>query len=66
MIFRAAAWRSASRCGNTTNTANCVQVNLATPGLAGVRDSKSGGDQPVLIFSAGRWSQFVGAVCDSR
>jgi hypothetical protein len=50
-------WRKSSR---SANLANCVEV--ARSGVAvGVRDSKDR-DGAVLVFAAGRWADFVGAL----
>jgi hypothetical protein len=48
-------WRTASFC----NTGNCVEVAHLPNGGVGMRDSKMGGDAPVLQFTVDQWRHFV-------
>jgi hypothetical protein len=54
-VFRGGAWRAATFCG--PNGGNCVQVNLGTPGLAALRDSKVTAG-PVLVIDHEKWAAF--------
>ncbi|MCC3653129.1 DUF397 domain-containing protein [Streptomyces sp. S07_1.15] len=54
-----AVWRKSSYSGE--NEGACVEVADAVPGLVPVRDSKVP-HGPALVFPAGAWSAFVGAV----
>ena len=56
--FPDGAWQTAAYCG--PNGGNCVEVNLASRGLAGVRDSKTAGG-PVLAFDDVQWAAFLNA-----
>jgi hypothetical protein len=57
VAFLSDAWRKSS---HSTASSNCVEVALQDA-VVGVRDSKDpeGG---VLMFSAGRWADFVGGL----
>ncbi|MCC3653132.1 DUF397 domain-containing protein [Streptomyces sp. S07_1.15] len=55
----AVTWRKSSHSGE--NEGACVEVADAVPGLVPVRDSKVP-HGPALVFPAGVWSAFVGAV----
>ena len=52
-------WQRPIPCGD--NSGNCVEVNLARPGLVAVRDSKLG-ESPVLLFTPEEWTAFVTSV----
>jgi hypothetical protein len=54
--FAGDAWKSAKFCG--PNGGNCVEVNLGTHGVIGVRDSKPAAG-PVLAFAQAGWSGFL-------
>lgn len=63
--FSLACWRKSSY---SNSSANCVEVAVAAgPGAAGaarrpvvgVRDSKAGGNSPVLEFGAAAWTRFL-------
>ncbi|MFD9391799.1 DUF397 domain-containing protein [Streptomyces sp. NPDC060000] len=54
-----AAWRKSSY-SNTTG-GNCLEVAEGIPALVPVRDSKDL-SQGALVFGAGAWAAFVGAV----
>lgn len=56
--FPAGEWKAAKFCG--PNGGNCVEVNLAGRGGAGIRDSKSA-PGPVLAFGPGGWRRFLDA-----
>ncbi len=43
------------------NGGNCVEVNLGSSGLVGVRDTKLAAS-PVFVFDAGEWQAFVDGV----
>jgi hypothetical protein len=57
--LRGHAWKPASFCG--PNGGNCVEVNLGTRGLAGLRDGKriSG---PALVLRYPEWATFLRAI----
>ncbi|MDQ8704830.1 DUF397 domain-containing protein [Streptomyces sp. LHD-70] len=55
----AAAWRKSSYSDGGDN--NCIEVADGYPGVVPVRDSKRP-EGPALVFPAGAWSAFVGAV----
>jgi hypothetical protein len=57
-VFDGKAWRSPEACG--PNSGNCVEVNLGSEGLVGLRDSKIPGS-PVLIFDDAEWRSFLEA-----
>jgi hypothetical protein len=56
--FPDGAWRSAKFCG--PNGGNCVEVNLGTRGVAGLRDSKSPAGAALAFGTAG-WVRFLAA-----
>jgi hypothetical protein len=56
--FPAGAWETAKFCG--PNGGNCVEVNLGTRGLIGLRDSKLA-TGPVLVFDDQEWDAFLAA-----
>jgi hypothetical protein len=58
LVFTRETWASAASCG--PNGGNCVEVNLATVGVVGVRDSKRP-NGPVLVFAGEEWSAFIDA-----
>jgi hypothetical protein len=62
-VFPDDTWRTANYCG--PNGGNCVEVNLAARGLAGIRDSKPG-DGPVLAFGQAVWQGFLEATRSGR
>ena len=41
---------------------NCVEIAFAADGSVGVRDSKQHGLGPVLEFTPGEWTAFLGGV----
>jgi Domain of unknown function (DUF397) len=43
------------------NGGNCVEVNIGTSGLIGVRDTKLSGS-PVFVFDQGEWQAFLAGV----
>lgn len=55
-VFPAGSWVRSTFCG--PNGGNCVEVNRAAAGLAGVRDSKPA-TSPVLVFTGQQWQGFV-------
>lgn len=61
--FFSCAWRASALCG--PNGGNCVEVNLGTPGLAGLRDSKRAAGS-VLVFDGAEWDAFLGAARSGR
>ena len=62
-VFADDAWESAGFCG--PNGGNCVEVNLGTRGVVGVRDSKPHAG-PVLVFGGASWDAFVGVTRSGR
>ena len=58
-LFEAAAW--AKSFASEPNGGNCVEVNLGSDGLVGVRDTKLA-KSPVLVFDRGEWAAFLTAV----
>lgn len=56
--FPGDAWETAAFCG--PNGGNCVEVNLGTQGLVGLRDSKLAAG-PVLVFDDEEWGAFLDA-----
>ncbi len=57
-IFPVDAWESSFSCG--PNGGNCVEVNMGTEGLVGLRDSKLA-EGPVLVFDDDEWLAFLTA-----
>jgi hypothetical protein len=55
-IFPAHTWQRSNACG--PNGANCVEVNLSTDGLVGLRDTKLP-HSPVLVFDNAEWDAFL-------
>jgi hypothetical protein len=55
-------WFKSTRSGSK---ANCVEVAYFPGGTVGVRDSKDKAG-PVLKFTPGEWSAFVGGVHDGE
>jgi len=51
------AWRRSSRCA----TQSCVEVADLPDGVA-IRDSKSPGTSPILVFTADEWESFISGV----
>jgi hypothetical protein len=50
-------WRKSTR---SSGGDNCVEIaSAARGGAVGVRDSKQGGNGPVLEFTSGEWAGFV-------
>ncbi|HKS45419.1 MAG TPA: DUF397 domain-containing protein [Amycolatopsis sp.] len=43
------------------NGGNCVEVNLSSSGLVGVRDTKLA-SSPVFVFDVGEWEAFLAGV----
>jgi hypothetical protein len=62
-VFPADAWKAATFCG--PNGGNCVEVNLGTQGLIGLRDSKPA-TGPVLAFDGAEWAAFLDAAKSGR
>ena len=62
-VFPGGAWQKAARCG--PNGGNCVEVNLGSQGLAGIRDSKFATGS-VLVFDHGEWGAFRDAAASGR
>jgi hypothetical protein len=56
--FAEGAWGAATFCG--PNGGNCVEVNLGSRGVVGVRDSKSAAGAP-LVFGGAGWGAFLDA-----
>ena len=56
--FPSEAWAAATFCG--PNGGNCVEVNLGTRWLVGVRDGKRAAG-PVLVFEGVGWRRFLRA-----
>lgn len=56
--FPAGSWRTSSFCG--PNGGNCVEVNLGSAGIVGIRDTKPI-SSPALMFSINQWHAFVGS-----
>lgn len=56
-LRRCGRWRTASYSAGENN---CVQVSAVLSGWTGVRDSKHGGDGPVLAFAATPWRGLLG------
>ncbi|GDY32070.1 DUF397 domain-containing protein [Gandjariella thermophila] len=61
--FTTGGWAAAASCG--PNGGNCVQINLDTEGVVGVRDGKRPSG-PVLAFTATSWRAFLAAVRAGR
>ena len=51
-VFAPNGWETSAFCG--PNGGNCVEVNLRTEGLVGLRDGKLS-DGPVLVFDDDEW-----------
>jgi len=56
-------WQTAKFCG--PNGGNCVEVNLGTRGVIGVRDSKPVAG-PVLVFEQAGWGGLLDAARAGR
>lgn len=56
--FSAARWRKSRVSGD----GGCVEVAYAN-GAIGLRDSKNGGQGPVLVFNEREWAAFVTGAC---
>lgn len=52
-------WKTSSLSGPWTD--NCVEVAGAEDGDVFVRDTKDGGNGPVLRFTPAEWRAFIGA-----
>jgi hypothetical protein len=61
--FSDIAWRKSSHSGD--DYGQCVEL-AAVSGMIGIRDSKQGGDGPVLEFSRAEMSTFLGALKAGR
>lgn len=48
-------WRKARA---STDGSGCVEVSTDVPGEIAIRDSKLGGDSPVLVFTEHEWLCF--------
>jgi hypothetical protein len=55
-VFTRSGWQRSALCG--PNGGNCVEVNLRTEGLVGLRDGKLA-DGPVLVFDDDEWATFL-------
>lgn len=58
-----AAWKKSTR---STGSGACVEVATNLPGIVAVRDTKDGGNGPVLIFTPAEWDAFVGGTKDGE
>jgi hypothetical protein len=58
-FFDEAAWEKSF--ASEPNGGNCVEVNVDSRGLIGVRDTKLS-ESPVFVFGAGEWQAFLTAV----
>ncbi|OXM70704.1 MULTISPECIES: DUF397 domain-containing protein [Amycolatopsis] len=58
-LFDESKWQKSF--ASEPNGGNCVEVNLAAPGLVGVRDTKLA-SSPVFVFDAGEWAAFLEGV----
>ncbi|GGN29258.1 hypothetical protein GCM10011609_86150 [Lentzea pudingi] len=52
----ACAGKHPSACGD--NGGNCIEINLGTDGIVGMRDSKLQ-ESPILIFTDEEWAVFL-------
>ncbi len=59
MVDRYRTWRKA-RASNDAN--GCVEVCFDVPGIVAIRDSKLGGDSPILEFTRREWEFFTDGV----
>jgi hypothetical protein len=55
-VFTRSGWQRSAFCG--PNGGNCVEVNLRTEGLVGLRDGKLAAG-PVLVFDDDEWETFL-------
>jgi hypothetical protein len=55
-VFPRSGWEAPAHCG--PNGGNCVEVNLGTKGVVGLRDSKLS-TGPVLVFDDIEWRAFL-------
>jgi hypothetical protein len=55
-VFTGGGWQRSAFCG--PNGGNCVEVNLRTEGLVGLRDGKLA-EGPVLVFDDDEWETFL-------
>lgn len=53
------AWRKSSL---SSGGDNCVEVAFAADGSVGVRDTKQHGLGPILEFTPGEWTAFLGGI----
>jgi hypothetical protein len=53
-VFAGARWRKST----TSDSDSCVEVAYAN-GLVGVRDTKDGGNGPILAFNRNEWTAFL-------
>jgi hypothetical protein len=58
-----AVWKKSTR---SNGSGNCVEVATNLPGIVAVRDTKDGGNGPVLIFTPAEWDAFVGGTKDGE
>ena len=58
-LFDEGKW--AKSFASEPNGGNCVEVNIGTPGLVGIRDTKLAAS-PVFVFDAGEWEAFLTGV----
>lgn len=56
--FTGAAWRRSRVCADGCS---CVEV-ARVGGRVGIRDSKNGGEGPILVFDEYQWRTFVAGV----
>jgi hypothetical protein len=55
-VFTGSGWQRSAFCG--PNGGNCVEVNLRSEGLVGLRDGKLA-EGPVLVFDDDEWEAFL-------
>lgn len=58
-LFDAGRWEKSF--ASEPNGGNCVEVNMGSAGLVGVRDTKLQAS-PVFVFDAGEWEAFLTGV----
>lgn len=61
--FDASAWKKARASGAN---ANCIEANLETPGMVGLRDSKIGAGGPVIVHTMTEWTAWTAALVEGR
>ena len=48
------------------SSGECVEIALGPDGWVAIRDSKDGGEGPVLRFTAREWERFTSSIRDGR